>query len=201
MAVIGGGPIGVELAQAFARLGAKVFLLEASEHILRREDSDAAAVVRQSLERDGVEIRCGSEAKSVRVDGAERVLRLGDDQELRVDQILVGVGRAPNVEGLGLEQAGVEYDRRAGVRVDDRLRTANADIYAAGDVCFPFKFTHTADAMARIVIGNALFFGRGKTSALTIPCAPTPTRRSPTSGCTRTRRTSAASPSTRFASR
>ena len=81
----------------------------------------------------------------------------------------MGVGRAPNVEGMGLEAAGVEYDSRKGVLVDDHLQTTNHRIYAAGDACMRFKFTHTADAAARIVIQNALFLGRKKLSALTIP--------------------------------
>ena len=169
LAVIGGGPIGVEMAQAFQRFGSEVTLLEMGKHILSREDPDAAELVQAALIRDGVDIRCGVEAKGVRMDGAERIVELSSGGELRVDEILVGVGRAPNVNGLGLEVAGVEFDTRSGVKVDERLRTTNSDIYAAGDICFPFKFTHTADAMARIVIGNALFWGRGKTSALTIP--------------------------------
>ena len=79
----------------------------------------------------------------------------GKTDSIVVDEILVGVGRAPNVRGLGLKAAGVEYDERTGVSVDDRLRTTNPRIYAAGDICFPYKFTHTADAMARVVIRNA----------------------------------------------
>jgi pyruvate/2-oxoglutarate dehydrogenase complex dihydrolipoamide dehydrogenase (E3) component len=85
------------------------------------------------------------------------------------DEILVGVGRVPNVEDLGLEAAGVEYDSRHGVHVNDRLQTTNRRIFAAGDICSRFKFTHAADAMARIVIQNALFLGRAKASALAIP--------------------------------
>jgi pyruvate/2-oxoglutarate dehydrogenase complex dihydrolipoamide dehydrogenase (E3) component len=172
LAVIGAGPIGVELAQTFARFGAKVTLLEQERTVLPREDRDAAALVRAALERDGVELNCCAKAVGVRLEGAERIVELdmmGERSELRVDQILIGVGRAPNVEGLGLEAAGVRFDPRTGVEVDDALRTSNSDIYAAGDVCFQYKFTHTADALARIVIGNALFFGRGKASALTIP--------------------------------
>ena len=85
-----------------------------------------------------------------------------------VDQLLVAVGRAPNVEGFGLEEAGVAYSKK-GVQVNDRLQTTNPNIYAAGDICSPYQFTHAADFMARIVIRNALFFGRAKASALTIP--------------------------------
>jgi pyruvate/2-oxoglutarate dehydrogenase complex dihydrolipoamide dehydrogenase (E3) component len=93
----------------------------------------------------------------------------GVPRELEVDEVLVGVGRAPNVQGLGLEAAEVEYDERKGVEVDDRLRTTNPRIFAAGDVGSRYKFTHMADALARIVIRNALFFGREKASELVVP--------------------------------
>ena len=172
LAVIGAGPIGVELSQAFARFGSQVTLLEQERDMLPREDRDAAAIARASLERDGVALNCCAKAVGVRREDGERVIELelnGERSELRVDQILVGVGRAPNVENLGLDAAGVRFDARWGVDVNDRLQTSNSDIYAAGDVCFPYKFTHTADALARIVIGNALFFGRSRASALTIP--------------------------------
>ena len=172
LGVIGGGPIGCELSQAFARFGSEVTLFEASQHILNREDRDAATLVEAALMRDGTKIRCGAKIAGVRVEGPDKILEIdgeGGREELRVDEILVGVGRAPNVKGLGLEAAGVQFDERAGVKVNDALRTTNPNIYAAGDICFPYKFTHTADALARIVIGNALFFGRGRGSALTIP--------------------------------
>ncbi|MDA0203886.1 MAG: mercuric reductase [Acidobacteria bacterium] len=172
LAVIGAGPIGVELAQAFARLGSKVTLLEQGHQILGREDRDAAELVRHSLERDGVEVECCARITAVRRQGGVRVLVLeheGQTTEREFDQVLVGVGRQPNVETLNLEAAGVAFDPRKGVQVDDRLRTTNSNVFAAGDVCFPYKFTHTADAMARIVIQNALFFGRSGTSALNIP--------------------------------
>jgi pyruvate/2-oxoglutarate dehydrogenase complex dihydrolipoamide dehydrogenase (E3) component len=93
----------------------------------------------------------------------------GEEKRITVDEILIGVGRVPNVAGLGLEEAGVVGDERQGVKVDEFLRTSNPRIFAAGDICFPYKFTHTADALARIVIQNALFWGRKRTSALTIP--------------------------------
>jgi pyruvate/2-oxoglutarate dehydrogenase complex dihydrolipoamide dehydrogenase (E3) component len=125
-----------------------------------------------ALRRDGVEIRCATEIREVRrATGGEKSLTLdcnGKVGEVLCDEILVAVGRAPNVEGLGLEAAGVAYDR-SGVTVDDHLRTSNRRVFAAGDVCFRYKFTHTADALARIVIRNALFFGRARASALTVP--------------------------------
>jgi pyruvate/2-oxoglutarate dehydrogenase complex dihydrolipoamide dehydrogenase (E3) component len=172
LAVIGGGPLGCELAQAFARLGSEVTLLHSHAHVLDREDEDAAARVAAALSRDGVQIvtscvvvgvTAGSSGKSLALD-----LGGGEGRELLVDEILVGVGRTPSVEGLGLDAAGVVYDR-SGVEVDDRLRTSNRRIYAAGDVCSRFKFTHVADALARIAIQNALFLGRRKASALSIP--------------------------------
>ena len=172
LAVIGGGPLGCELAQAFQRLGSRVSILEISPQILSREDPDAARIVESALKSDGVELVLSCDIKKVEKTAKGKVIYLGCEGQARqvvVDAILIGVGRAPNVEGLNLESAGVQYDPRSGVKVDEHLRTTNSNIYAAGDICFPFKFTHTADAMARIVIQNALFWGRKKTSALTIP--------------------------------
>ncbi len=170
LAVIGAGPIGCELAQAFRRFGSEVTLLESMRGVLRREDRDAAQRIERALLRVGVQLNCSATIAAVRRDGEEKVLILEGEAggELRVDEILVGAGRAPNVEGLNLEVAGVRYDR-TGIEVDERLRTSQPRIYAAGDICFPYKFTHTADSLARIVIQNALFGGRAKTSALTIP--------------------------------
>lgn len=172
LAVIGAGPIGCELAQAFARFGSEVTLLEAMRQILGREDRDAAAIVEQSLRNDGVLINCCAKIEHVRREGVEVVLTLiredAAPEELRVDAVLVGVGRAPNTDGLGLDAADVRFDK-TGVQVDDRLRTSNPRIFAAGDICSRFKFTHAADALARIAIQNALFLGRARVSALTIP--------------------------------
>ncbi|MCH7687766.1 MAG: FAD-dependent oxidoreductase [Planctomycetes bacterium] len=172
LAVIGAGPIGCEMAQAFARFGSEVFLIEAMHGILPREDPDASAIVKDALLRDGVKLLCcGKETTfSNDADGMRITLEShGQNYDIVVDQILVAVGRAPNVEGLNLEGVGVEYDNRAGVKVNDRLQTTNPRIYAAGDICSPYKFTHAADFQARIVIQNTLFMGRAKTSALTIP--------------------------------
>jgi pyruvate/2-oxoglutarate dehydrogenase complex dihydrolipoamide dehydrogenase (E3) component len=122
--------------------------------------------------RDGV--RLVLDAKILKVDKryADKVITFaqqGRTTEIAGDEILVGVGRTPNVDGMGLESAGIAFDRRLGVKVGEMLRTTNPNVYAAGDICFPFKFTHTADALARIVIANALFKGRQKTSSLIIP--------------------------------
>ncbi len=176
LAVVGGGPIGCELAQAFARLGCEVALLERGPQVLPREDSDAAAIVQGALERDGVRLVFGCEIQGVRKEGTEKRIALacgGDEEELATDEILVAVGRAPNVEGLGLDVVGVEHDAR-GVRVDDFLRTANPRIFAAGDVCMAWKFTHAADAAAKIVVQNALFpfiprFKKPRLSGLVMP--------------------------------
>ena len=173
--VIGAGPIGVELSQAFARFGASVHLLEAANQILIREDRDAADRVAKALRRDGVEIVSACKIGRVFRQSREKVVELecgGEHRAVTVDEILVAVGRAPNVEGIGLEAAGVNYDPRKGIVVDDYLRTTNPKIFAAGDCCFQYKFTHAADALARIVIQNALFnlpFMKKKASALTIP--------------------------------
>ena len=169
LAVIGAGPIGCELAQAFARFGAEVSLIEGEAQILTREDVDAARVVERALVRDGVRLHLGARIERAERVGDDKVLHLSGGERLAVDEILVGVGRAPNVEGLGLETAGVAYDQRAGVAVDDRLRTTNPRIYAAGDVCSAAKFTHNSDFQARIVVQNALFLGRARASALTLP--------------------------------
>jgi pyruvate/2-oxoglutarate dehydrogenase complex dihydrolipoamide dehydrogenase (E3) component len=172
LAVIGAGPVGCELARAFARFGARVSLLGHGPQIMPREDPDAARLVEKEMRRDGVNLVLGCKVVRVAREGAEKVLHLergGQRTEVRADAILVGVGRAPNVQGLGLELAGVAYDGKAGVQVNDRLQTTNRRIFAAGDICSRFKFTHAADAMARVVIQNALFFGRAKASALVIP--------------------------------
>ncbi len=170
--VIGGGPIGCELSQAFARMGSRVTIIEPSGHLLIREDADAAEVVQKSMLRDGVTLALNTKILKTERRGADKVITLeqeGKSLELVGDEILVGVGRAPNVNGLGLEEAGIVYDPRMGVQVNEMLQTSNPRVYAAGDICFPYKFTHTADALARIVIANALFKGRQKTSSLVVP--------------------------------
>ena len=171
-AVIGAGPIGCEMAQTFARLGSEVYLIEAMHGILPNEDRDAAEIVQKSMLEDGVKLLCcGKQLKILPHEEGKRLLvdSHDDHYDVTVDEVLVGVGRAPNVEGLGLEAVGVAYDKKLGVEVNDYLQTTNSRIYAAGDVCSRYKFTHTADALARIVIQNALFFGRAKASSLVVP--------------------------------
>ncbi len=172
LAVIGGGPIGCEMAQAFQRLGSQVVLLHKNDHILDREDSDAAEIVQKRFIEEGVQLILNVELKRVETRNGEKILHYsadGQDASIAVDEILVGAGRQPNVEGLGLEVAGVEYDPRKGVVVNDYLQTTNPSIYGAGDICMNYKFTHAADAAARIVLQNALFKGRKRLSALTVP--------------------------------
>ncbi|MEO6192947.1 MAG: mercuric reductase [Thermoanaerobaculia bacterium] len=171
LVVIGGGPIGCEMAQSFARFGSHVTHLVQEGHVLAREDADAAGIVQLAMIADGVHFEFGMKVVEARRNGAERVVafeREGQRHEVVADEILIAAGRAPNVEGLGLEAAGVRYGKR-GVEVDDNLRTSSKNVFACGDVASRFQFTHIADAQARIVIQNALFFGRAKASALTIP--------------------------------
>lgn len=173
LVVLGAGPIGCELAQAFVRLGVRVTLVDQARGVLPREDRDAALVVQESLQHDGVTIV--DEATPLRVEPAGPLRRLicrrhGVEQAITADVLLVATGRVANIEGLGLDAAGVRATS-AGIEVDDRLRTANSRIYAVGDVSSAFRFTHAADAQARLVVQNALFFGRARASRLVIPWA------------------------------
>ena len=175
--ILGGGAIGCEMAQAFQRLGSQVTILQRGKRLMEKEDSEASAIIHEVFHREGVRIVLGDKkVTKVEVRGDEKIIFLegpegaGDRTEgLAVDELLVSVGRTPNVSGLGLEDAGVEFDVRAGVKVDEHLRSTNHDIYAAGDVCLKYKFTHTADAAARVVAANALFSARRKFSTASVP--------------------------------
>ena len=170
--VLGGGPIGCELSQAFLRLGTRVTILDRGSQFLHREDPDAARILYTRFKQEGMEILLGAKLEKVEINGDKKrclVKHQGRELNLEVDEILVGAGRAPNVQGLGLETAGVEYDKRKGVQVNDHLQTTNPHIFAAGDVCLPYKFTHIADATARIVVQNALTPIKTKASKLVIP--------------------------------
>lgn len=172
LAVIGAGPIGAELAQAFRRFGSEVTIFDIVPRLLGREDPDAAAIIRTVFEREGIKLALGAQIGGVagNADGKTITYTLdGVEQTLTVDKILVAAGRAPNVENLNLEAAGVEYHKK-GVTVNDALQTTNPAIYAAGDIALKYQFTHTADATARLVIQNALFPGpRKKVSDLVVP--------------------------------
>ena len=176
LAVVGGGPIGCELAQAFARFGSVVTLIEREAQLLPREDKDAATVLQQQMTHDGVKFVFNATIESVvGTNGTKHIHYKTTDSnhKLVVDDILLAVGRVPNIEGLDLETADVAV-QSSGVTVDKYLRTTNKRIYAAGDVCFPLKFTHAADAMAQLIVQNALFphpfgLGRASTDNLLIP--------------------------------
>jgi pyruvate/2-oxoglutarate dehydrogenase complex dihydrolipoamide dehydrogenase (E3) component len=172
LAVIGGGPIGCELAQVFRRLGCEVVLFHNAAHLLNREDGDAAEIVQKAFVRGGITLVLGSRLTRVEQTAQGKVLHYeahGQAGQATVDEILVGAGRAPNVEGLNLEAVGVAYDQHKGVLVNERLQTSNSKVYAAGDICMDYKFTHAADAAARVVVQNSLFFGRKKLNTSTIP--------------------------------
>ena len=170
--VIGGGPLGCELAQAFARFGSRTLICHSEPLFLPREERDAAQMVAHALARDGVEIHLNCTIAAVRLEGGRKHVTMvndGNTSSTVVDEILTGIGRLPAVQGLDLENAGVSYDIESGIGVDDFLRTSNPRIFAAGDVCLEHAFTNTAEASARIVVRNALYRGRQRMSALTVP--------------------------------
>jgi pyruvate/2-oxoglutarate dehydrogenase complex dihydrolipoamide dehydrogenase (E3) component len=170
--VIGGGPLGCELAQAFSRFGARTIIAQGMPLFLAKEERDAAQLLSDVFAREGIEVRLNTEAVKVRMEGGQKLVDLVSadyESTVAVDAILTGTGRIPNVERLNLNAADVDFDAATGIRVDDRLRTSNWRIFAAGDACLDHKFTHTADASARIVVHNALAHGRRRLSTLTIP--------------------------------
>jgi pyruvate/2-oxoglutarate dehydrogenase complex dihydrolipoamide dehydrogenase (E3) component len=169
LAVLGAGPVGCELAQAFARLGTEVELLELAPQILPQEEPEAAQRVADALARDGIRLRLGARVASASRDASGRTLRLADGTAVVADQVLVAAGRARNLEGLELERAGVRADPASGIAVNARLQTSHPHIYAAGDVCSALQFTHAADAQARIVVRNTLFPGSASAEHLVIP--------------------------------
>src|SRR5258706_1204850 len=139
---------------------------------LSQEERDAAQILSDALERDGIDVRLNTDVEQVREQGNEKLVHLvsaDHKSTVAVDRILVGIGRMPNVGHINLEAAGVEYDHSAGVRVNDFLQSTNSRIYASGDVCLEHRFMHIEDASARLVVRNALFWGRERLSALTIP--------------------------------
>ncbi len=170
LGVIGAGPIGCEMAQAFAQLGSEVYLVESEHGVLPREDPAASEVVQAAMAHDGVQVLCCGRDLKIRHDEGIRltVESHGRAYDQPVDKLLVAAGRTPNVEDMNLEAVGVGVHPR-GIQVNERMQTTNPRIYAAGDVCSRYQFTHAADFMARIVIQNALFLGRAKSSSLVIP--------------------------------
>jgi pyruvate/2-oxoglutarate dehydrogenase complex dihydrolipoamide dehydrogenase (E3) component len=174
LAILGAGPIGCELAQAFAKLGSEVHLIEMQPRILPIESAEAAALVQSALVASGVTLHLGMQAQSVALGSAGKRVELqpaggGVPVVVDVDEVLAAVGRQRNVADLGLEAAGVRFDGRTGIEVNARLQTSQSHIYAAGDVCSKYQFTHSADAQARLIVRNALFAGRGRVDSLVIP--------------------------------
>lgn len=171
LAVIGGGPIGCEMAQAFARLGSEVTILQRNRQLLPAEDEDMAGIVRAALESEGIRVETGAAPASVRnVPGGVEIdcVRDGEPFTVRAEKLLVAAGRAARVAGLNLENCGVEYDAR-GVKVDGRLRTSQKHIFAAGDVLGRHRFTHAAGYEGSIVISNVIFRLPRKTDYTWLP--------------------------------
>jgi len=169
LAVIGAGPIGCELGQAFHRLGSQVTMISSRDHVLPKEDPEAAKVVEEQLEADGINLVRGKRAQKVEVIDGKKHLWVGDEKVV-VDEILVSSGRVPNVGSLNLEAAGVKYNHQ-GVIVNQKLQTSNKRIYACGDVIGGYQFTHVAGYEAGIVVQNALFFPSAKADYRVIPWA------------------------------
>ena len=156
--ILGGGPIGCEFAQVMRRLGVNVTLVELLPRLLPRDDTDASELIRKRFLEEGIDVRTGTKATRFAKSGTGVVATLeGPDGEQQVEAgaLLVATGRAPNVNNLGLEEAGVEFDRR-GVRVDATLTTSQPHIFACGDIAGPYQFTHSADYQARLVVRNIL---------------------------------------------
>ena len=161
MIILGGGPIAIEMAQAFCRLGTEIQVVQRSEQILSREDEDMATLVLETLRAEGVRFHLNATVlKVARADESSQEVVLvrkdGDRTVIRAEKVLVATGRVPNLAGLALDEIGVEYDRK-GITVDDRMRTAQKHIYAAGDVTGDFQFTHAAGYEGGVVVSNAVF--------------------------------------------
>ncbi len=156
LVVLGGGPIGCELAQAFRRLGSQVTIVEGMSRVLGREEPEASEVIATVLAREGVELVLGRKAERVASEGTDLALHLDAGRVVRGDRVLVAVGRKPVTDGFGLEQAGVQYDERGFITTDEALRTTADGVYAVGDVTGKLPFTHAADQMGRVAAANAL---------------------------------------------
>jgi pyruvate/2-oxoglutarate dehydrogenase complex dihydrolipoamide dehydrogenase (E3) component len=160
MTILGGGPIGIEMAQAFSRLGSRVTVVDMSGQILGKEDKDMADAVMAVLASEGVTFHLNAKVVRVRGEGARKMIVIkpaeGAERDLFSEAILVAIGRTPNVSGLGLEAIGVDFDR-GGIKVDNRMRTSRKHIYAAGDINGGYQFTHAAGYEGSIVIANAVF--------------------------------------------
>jgi pyruvate/2-oxoglutarate dehydrogenase complex dihydrolipoamide dehydrogenase (E3) component len=165
LVVLGAGPIGAELAHAFSRLGSKVTLLDMLDAPLSLEDQDMADVVVKQMVNDGISLRMSSKAKRTYQEGTQKAIVIedkgGNEEAIQCDEILVATGRKPNVEGLNLESAGVNYTKK-GIETDLHMKTSQKHIYAAGDVNGKFPFTHMAGAEGSTVVRNAIMHIPGK---------------------------------------
>jgi pyruvate/2-oxoglutarate dehydrogenase complex dihydrolipoamide dehydrogenase (E3) component len=154
MLVLGGGPVGVEMAQAVFRLGASVTLVEGMDHVLPREPKPLGDALGEALEAEGIKLHFGQHATAARRDGGDYVLELPDGKELRGDRLLVATGRRPRVDGIGLENVGIEPSKR-GIEVDSRMNAAEG-VWAIGDVTGVWPFTYVGKYQGRVVAANIL---------------------------------------------
>jgi pyruvate/2-oxoglutarate dehydrogenase complex dihydrolipoamide dehydrogenase (E3) component len=168
LVVLGGGPVGLEMAQAFARLGSRVTLVERLQHLLPQEDTEVADALHEQLESEGIVVHTATTVERVAKDDSATQVLCNGGLAFVADALLVAVGRRPVVEGLGLDAAGVVHDAK-GIRVDRRQRTSQKHIYACGDVCGPYPLTHMAEYQAGIVISNAVFRIPKKTDYRVVP--------------------------------
>jgi pyruvate/2-oxoglutarate dehydrogenase complex dihydrolipoamide dehydrogenase (E3) component len=172
LAVIGGGPLGCELAQAFCRLGSRVTIVQNDPKFLPREERDAAEILSRSMARDGVEIRLNTTVIGARRAGGAKILKTVNndvESDIQADEILLSIGRVANVEELELKAAAIEFDTNRGIKVDDFQRSTNPNVYAAGDACLALKFTNAAQSSARLAVQNALMQAQQRQSRLAIP--------------------------------
>ncbi|MEM0979909.1 MAG: FAD-dependent oxidoreductase [Cyanobacteria bacterium P01_H01_bin.58] len=170
LAVIGAGPIGCELGQAFSRLGSEVTIIASRQYILPKEEPEAAQVVQAQLEAEGIHISTNTRAKEVKVENGKKVIVMQTGDHIAVDEIIVAAGRVPNVETLNLQAAGVEVGKQ-GIVVNAKLQTTNPKIYAAGDVIGGYQFTHVAGYEGAVVTQNALILPTKKADYRVIPWA------------------------------
>jgi pyruvate/2-oxoglutarate dehydrogenase complex dihydrolipoamide dehydrogenase (E3) component len=172
LTVVGGGPIGCELAQSFARLGSQVTVIQGAERLLPREDSEVSEQIAAAFERDGIKVVLNARMQRVRRDGTHKIVeaKQGDQQiEIAGDEILIALGRAPNVEGLGLEAAGIQYEKK-GIKVNEFLQTTASNVYAIGDVLGGYLFSHVAAYHGGVAVRNILVpVGRSKVGYDVLP--------------------------------
>jgi pyruvate/2-oxoglutarate dehydrogenase complex dihydrolipoamide dehydrogenase (E3) component len=172
LAVVGGGPVGCELAQAFCRLGAQVTIIQNQPKFLPLEERDAAELLSRSMARDGVDIRLNTSVVGARMQNGSKTLDTVSDavkSTITADEIILSIGRVPNVDGIGLDRASIAFTPDEGITADDCFRTTNADVYAAGDVCASHRFANVAEASACLAVENAFTGKMRRRSELIAP--------------------------------